>query len=53
MLQYATVFYVLAMIFAAFGFVGIAAGAATFCKAMFFMFLIIAVACFIADKARR
>ena len=47
MLYYAIVFFVIAIIAAIFGFGGIAAGAATIGKVLFFVFLILAIITFI------
>ena len=41
MLQYAAVFFVIALIAAVFGFTGIAVGAAEIAKVLFFIFLIV------------
>lgn len=47
MLHYAVVFFVIALIAALFGFGGIAAGAVSIAKTLFFIFIILAVASFI------
>lgn len=47
MLNYAVVFFVIALIAALFGFGGIAMGAAGIAKALFFVFAILAVASFL------
>lgn len=43
MLHYAAVFFVIALIAAAFGFTGIAVGAAEIAKILFFIFLVLFV----------
>jgi len=43
MLRYAVIFFVVAIIAALFGFGGIATGAASFAKILFFIFLAVAV----------
>ncbi|MGH8855682.1 MAG: DUF1328 domain-containing protein, partial [Telluria sp.] len=43
MLQYALVFFVIALIAAIFGFGGIAAGAVEIAKILFFIFLVVAL----------
>jgi uncharacterized membrane protein YtjA (UPF0391 family) len=53
MLHYAVVFFVIALIAALFGFGGLAAGAAGIAKVLFFVFLFLAVAGFLADLLRR
>lgn len=47
MLHYAVVFLVIALIAALFGFGGIAAGAVSIAKILFFVFLILAIASFV------
>jgi uncharacterized membrane protein YtjA (UPF0391 family) len=47
MLHYAVVFFVIALIAALFGFGGIAAGAVSIAKTLFFIFLVLAVASFL------
>lgn len=47
MLHYAVVFFVIALIAALFGFGGIAAGAVSIAKTLFFIFIILAIATFI------
>ena len=47
MLHYAVVFLVIALIAALFGFGGIAAGAVSIAKILFFVFIILAIASFI------
>jgi uncharacterized membrane protein YtjA (UPF0391 family) len=42
MLRYALIFFIVALIAALFGFTGIAAGAASIAKILFFAFLVIA-----------
>lgn len=42
MLRYAVVFFIIALIAAVFGFTGIAAGAVSIAKVLFFIFLLIA-----------
>lgn len=49
----ATVFFVIALIAACFGFAGISAGAAGIFKLLFFIFLLLAVIAFISAEARR
>jgi uncharacterized membrane protein YtjA (UPF0391 family) len=53
MLWYALVFFVVALIAALFGFGGLAAGAATIAKVLFFGFLVLAVVSLIAGTLRR
>lgn len=53
MLHYAVVFFVIALIAALFGFGGIAAGAAGVAKILFFVFLLIAAATFVASLLRK
>jgi uncharacterized membrane protein YtjA (UPF0391 family) len=47
MLHYAVVFFVIALVAALFGFGGIAAGAVSIAKTLFFIFAILAIASFI------
>ena len=47
MLHYTVVFFVIALVAALFGFGGIAAGAVSIAKILFFIFAILAVASFI------
>ena len=47
MLHYAVVFFVIALIAALFGFGGIAAGAVSIAKTLFFVFLVLAIASFL------
>ena len=47
MLHYALVFFVVALIAALFGFGGIAAGAVSIAKTLFFIFLVLAIASFL------
>lgn len=53
MLQYAVVFFIIALIAALFGFTGIAAGAVGIAKILFFVFLIGAVIAFVMSLTRR
>jgi uncharacterized membrane protein YtjA (UPF0391 family) len=53
MLQYALVFFVVALIAAVFGFGGIAAGAVEIGKILFFVFLVIAAITFIVGLVRK
>lgn len=53
MLQYAVIFFVIALIAAVFGFTGIAAGATEIAKILFFLFLIIAAVTFVISLVRR
>ena len=53
MLQYAAVFFVVALIAAVFGFTGIAVGAAEIAKILFFIFLILFVVSLVAGLLRR
>ena len=47
MLRYTVVFFVIALVAALFGFGGIAAGAVSIAKILFFIFAILAIASFI------
>jgi uncharacterized membrane protein YtjA (UPF0391 family) len=53
MLNYAIVFFVIAIVAAIFGFGGIAAGAASIAKILFFVFLAIALITFVMSLLRR
>ncbi|MBS0320885.1 MAG: DUF1328 domain-containing protein [Proteobacteria bacterium] len=53
MLQYAVIFFVIAIIAAVFGFTGIAAGATEIAKVLFFLFLIIAAITFVISLVRK
>jgi len=53
MLHYAIVFLVIALIAALFGFGGIAAGAVSIAKVLFFVFVIMALVAFIVGIGRR
>jgi uncharacterized membrane protein YtjA (UPF0391 family) len=53
MLHYAIVFLVIALIAALFGFGGIAAGAVSIAKVLFFVFVIMAVIAFVVGLGRR
>lgn len=53
MLQYAAVFFVVALIAAVFGFTGIAVGAAEIAKILFFIFLIAFVVSLLMGVFRR
>lgn len=53
MLHYAVVFFVIALIAALFGFGGIAAGAVSIAKILFFVFIILAIASFIFGTLKK
>ena len=53
MLQYAAIFFVIALISALFGFGGIAAGATEIAKILFFVFLLVTVVTLIMGLIRR
>ncbi|WP_019450300.1 DUF1328 domain-containing protein [Cupriavidus sp. BIS7] len=53
MLQYALVFFIVALIAAVFGFGGIAAGAVEIAKILFFIFLVVALVTFVLGLVRR
>ena len=53
MLYYALVFFIVAIIAAAFGFGGIAAGAASIAKILFFIFLIVFLVTLVMGLIRR
>jgi len=53
MLQYAVVFFVIALIAAVFGFTGIAVGAAEIAKVLFFIFLVLFVISLVVGLVRR
>jgi uncharacterized membrane protein YtjA (UPF0391 family) len=53
MLHYAIVFLVIALIAALFGFGGIAAGAVSIAKILFFVFVVMAIVAFIVSIGRR
>lgn len=53
MLQYALIFFIVALIAAVFGFTGIAAGAASIAKILFFVFLIVAGISLVMGLLRR
>jgi len=53
MLHYAIVFLVIALVAALFGFGGIAAGAVSIAKILFFVFVIMAVVAFVIGMGRR
>ena len=53
MLQYAAIFFVIALIAALFGFGGIAAGATEIAKILFFVFLLVTVVTLIMGLIRR
>lgn len=53
MLNYALVFFVIALIAAVFGFGGIAAGAVEIGKILFFVFLIVAAITFVMSLMRK
>ncbi len=52
MLHYTIVFFVIALIAALFGFGGIAAGAVSIAKILFFVFIVLAVASFVFGSMR-
>lgn len=52
MLHYAVVFFVIALIAAVFGFGGIAAGAVSIGKILFFVFVVLAIASFLFGLIR-
>ncbi len=53
MLQYAALFFVIALVAALFGFGGIAAGAVEIAKILFFIFLVLFVVSLVAGLMRR
>jgi uncharacterized membrane protein YtjA (UPF0391 family) len=53
MLQYAAIFFIIAIIAAIFGFTGIAAGAASIAKVLFLVFLVVALVSLIVGLMRR
>ncbi|MBC7605163.1 MAG: DUF1328 domain-containing protein [Ramlibacter sp.] len=53
MLHYAVVFLVIALVAALFGFGGIAAGAVSIAKILFFVFVIMAIVAFVIGLGRR
>lgn len=53
MLRYALIFFIIALIAALFGFTGIAAGAASIAKILFFVFLLVAGIALIMGLLRR
>jgi uncharacterized membrane protein YtjA (UPF0391 family) len=53
MLQYAVVFFVIALIAAVLGFGGIAIGAASIARGLFFLFAILAIATFLFGLIRK
>ncbi len=52
MLHYAVVFLVIALVAAVFGFGGIAAGAVSIAKILFFVFIVLAVIAFLFGRGR-
>jgi uncharacterized membrane protein YtjA (UPF0391 family) len=52
MLRYAVIFFVIAMIAAVFGFTGLAVGAASIAKLLFFVFLLFAVVSLVVSLIR-
>lgn len=52
MLHYAVVFFVIALIAAIFGFSGIAAGAVSIGKILFFVFAVLAVVTFLFGRSK-
>ena len=53
MLHWAVVFFIIAIVAAVFGFGGIASGAATIARVLFFVFLVVFLASLISGLARR
>ena len=53
MLQYALIFFIIALIAALFGFTSIAVGAASIAKILFFVFLVVAGVALIMGLLRR
>ena len=53
MLRYAVIFFVIALVAAVLGFGGLAAGAASFGKILFVVFLILAIVSFIFGRRGR
>jgi uncharacterized membrane protein YtjA (UPF0391 family) len=53
MLRYAAVFFIVAMIAAAFGFLGIAAAAVSIARVLFYIFLILFLVSLIGGLVRR
>lgn len=53
MLHYAVVFFLIALVAAVFGFGGIAAGAVGIAKALFFIFVVLALISFITGMVRK
>ena len=53
MLYWAAVFFVIAIVAAAFGFGGLAAGAADIAKVLFFIFLVLFIISLVAGLIRR
>lgn len=53
MLQYAVVFFIVALIAALFGFTGIAAGAVEIAKILFFIFILLFLASLVMGLMRR
>ena len=53
MLNYAVVFFVIALIAALFGFGGIAAGAVGIAKILFFVFIVLAIVSFLFGTLRK
>jgi len=53
MLHYAVVFFIIAVVAAVFCFTGIAAGAASIAKILFFVFLVGAIIAFLLNVTRR
>ena len=52
MLNYAIVFFIIALVAAVFGFGGIAAGAVEIAKILFFVFIILALVTFVINLVR-
>ena len=53
MLQYAVIFFIVALIAALFGFTGIAAGAVEIAKVLFFIFILLFIASLFMGLMRR
>ena len=53
MLQYAVIFFIIALIAALFGFTSLAAGAVGIAKILFYVFLIVALITFVMSLVRK
>ena len=53
MLQYAVIFFIIALISALFGFTGLAAGAVGIAKILFYVFLVVALITFVMSLVRK